>query len=40
MAAKFEGPDAVRLELSQVLYFSVLLMVSQDVALQEVLDLI
>lgn len=40
MAAKHEDQDSVRLELSQVLYFTVCLMVSRGVTLDEVLDAI
>lgn len=40
MAAKHEDRDCVRLELSQVLYFAVCLMVSREVTLDEVLDMI
>jgi len=40
MAAKHEDRDSVRLELSQVLYFVVCLMVSRGVTLDEVFDLL
>jgi len=40
MAARHETREDLRLELSQVLYFVVCLMVSREVTLEEVLDLL